>query len=203
MANMAPSFNSSTRQHIASVLDALHLRDQARFAKAVGSLLRGGRLREEIRAKRALTDPSALPNPWLLYLSQGTLSGLDYHEGGRATADYIRRQFADAGLRLTPDSRLFGLRMRRWADSAMVKDQAAKGCDCNPDFVAWCDANLPGVQTALNGAAPPTTYPLDTFDALYAQSVLTHLTPPQQAALMTEWARIVRPDGLILATFLG
>ena len=77
------------------------------------------------------------------------------------------------------------------------------GCDCNPRAVAWCRDNLPFLTAAVNGLEPPAPYADDTFDLVYAFSVLTHLTDAVGRGWIAEWRRIVRPGGLLLVSTLG
>ena len=77
------------------------------------------------------------------------------------------------------------------------------GCDYNPELVAWCRDNLPFMDAAVNGPEPPSPYPADTFDVVYAISVLTHLTESSQLGWLEDWRRILRPDGLLLFTTHG
>lgn len=66
----------------------------------------------------------------------------------------------------------------------------------------WCQEHLPGTYT-LNGPEPPTTYPDSLFDVVYAVSVFTHLTVQRQRRWLAEFARIIRPGGLLLLTTHG
>lgn len=50
---------------------------------------------------------------------------------------------------------------------------------------------------------PPTTYPDSLFDVVYAVSVFTHLTEDRQLSWLAEFARIIRPCGLLLLTTHG
>ncbi|MDQ6614430.1 MAG: class I SAM-dependent methyltransferase [Actinomycetota bacterium] len=165
--------------------------------------MRSGRLGEEL-ASRRINEPSPIPPAWLLYLTQGNVSRLAYQEGGRASADCIRAILGEAGVPLNIETRVldFGCgsgRILRWWQGAV----SAQGCDYNPQLAGWCAANLLGIPVARNGARPPTPYQPDSFDLLYAQSVMTHLPPERQVAWIQEWTRIVRPGGMILATFHG
>ena len=59
------------------------------------------------------------------------------------------------------------------------------------------------MEAAVNGPEPPSPYPADTFDVVYAVSVLTHLTESSQLGWLEDWRRILRPDGLLLFTTHG
>lgn len=76
------------------------------------------------------------------------------------------------------------------------------GTDIRPELVAWCAEHLPGVY-AVNDPEPPTRYSDFSFDVVYAVSVFTHLTVDRQRRWLAEYARIIRPGGLLLLTTHG
>ena len=77
------------------------------------------------------------------------------------------------------------------------------GIDIDADNIAWCKAHLPGGCFEVGPLLPPLSFPDDHFDLVYANSVFTHLTEAAQDAWLPELARILRPGGLVLATFHG
>jgi SAM-dependent methyltransferase len=77
------------------------------------------------------------------------------------------------------------------------------GCDTNRELVAWCAENLPFLQAAENGLRPPLPYESEKFDLVYAVSVFTHLPPALQREWAAELRRVLRPGGLLIATFHG
>jgi SAM-dependent methyltransferase len=77
------------------------------------------------------------------------------------------------------------------------------GCDYNPELVRWCQDNLPFIRAVVNKPAPPSPYPPDTFDVVYAISILTHLTERSQLGWLDDWRRILKPGGLLLFTTHG
>jgi SAM-dependent methyltransferase len=50
---------------------------------------------------------------------------------------------------------------------------------------------------------PPLSYQNDHFDLIFANSVFTHLTEEAQDRWLPELARILKPDGLVIASFHG
>jgi SAM-dependent methyltransferase len=89
---------------------------------------------------------------------------------------------------------------RHWAK---LEGPEIYGCDQNPELVEWCSRNLPFMSTSVNEVEPPTPYEDESFDLVYALSVLTHLPEELQSPWMAEFRRILRPDGLLLFTTLG
>ena len=77
------------------------------------------------------------------------------------------------------------------------------GCDIDQPSIEWLDRNLcppfHAWQTAHN---PPLGLEHGTFDLIYAVSVFTHLTS-NSAAWLLELHRMLKPDGLLIATYMG
>jgi SAM-dependent methyltransferase len=97
----------------------------------------------------------------------------------------------------------FGCGCGRTARHWYGQDLDLHGCDYNPQLVVWCQENLPFMQAIVNDRKPPSPYPADSFDLVYAMSVLTHLTEQSQQLWLEEWRRILKPGGLLLFTTHG
>ena len=126
--------------------------------------------------------------------------------GGAALAEKMGAALRDSGVELgTVESVLdFGCgcgRVARYLPPAGVEE--VHGCDYNPELVDWCNSNLPFMRAEVNGIAPPTPYPDESFELVYALSVLTHLDEPLQQRWISELRRLLRPDGVLLITTLG
>jgi SAM-dependent methyltransferase len=76
-------------------------------------------------------------------------------------------------------------------------------CDLHAPSVAWIARTYPDVHAFTNGYEPPVARPDGHFGLLLAWSVLTHLDRDGQRAWLAEWARLVRPGGIVLATILS
>ena len=193
------------RRVVVRALDALSLRDTARFARSWLRTFTDGEAGSEREAVRTITTPSRLPPARLVYLVTGRVSRLNYHESGRNARTHLDKVLAEVGKTPTADDRVLdfgcgcGRILRWWYDSPA----SLHGCDYNPKLVEWCAENLPFATMTVNGLKPPTPYEDSLFDVIYAQSVLTHLTPEVQEAWMVEWSRILRPGGVLIATTLG
>ena len=79
------------------------------------------------------------------------------------------------------------------------------GCDIDAPSIEWLQANLsPPLHVFVNGVEPPlpghrrTTF----FDVVFASSVFTHISD-EWARWLVELHRVLRPGGVLLATFLG
>ncbi len=76
------------------------------------------------------------------------------------------------------------------------------GCDLHRPTIAWLEENLsPPLRFYVNDRIP-TPHPDSHFDLVYAISVFTHITHEWSAWLL-ELHRVLKPDGLLLATFWG
>jgi SAM-dependent methyltransferase len=76
------------------------------------------------------------------------------------------------------------------------------GCDLHRPTIAWLDEHLsPTLHFYVNDEIP-MPHPDGHFDLIYAISVFTHVTHEWSAWLL-ELHRILKPDGLLLATILG
>ena len=76
------------------------------------------------------------------------------------------------------------------------------GFDYNPAAARWCAANLDG-RYVPNGLMPPLPTGDDSLDAVFAVSVLTHLSEAAHEVWITEIARVLRPGGVALLTVHG
>lgn len=89
------------------------------------------------------------------------------------------------------------------------------GIDCNLPMVTWCQTNLAPLHRglsfqhhdvhnpALNPSATETTLPLPGagYTLVLASSVFTHLPQREAEHYLAEIARVLAPDGVMLATF--
>jgi SAM-dependent methyltransferase len=76
------------------------------------------------------------------------------------------------------------------------------GCDLHAPTIAWLDEHLsPPLRFYVNDAIP-MPQPDEHFDLVYGISVFTHITHRWSAWLL-ELHRILKPNGLLLATIIG
>jgi SAM-dependent methyltransferase len=178
-----------------------------------GLLGPAARLRESWLAMRTRdgatvgADGLPLPPPRLRLLVDGRSGdGERFLRIGEVMSDSIREAVAGSG---TPIGELgavldfgcgCGRVARHWAG---VEGPEFHGCDYNPDLVAWCEAGLPFLRAARNELGPPTPYEAESFDLIYALSVLSHLSEPLQRGWVAEFRRLLRPGGLLIVSVLG
>jgi SAM-dependent methyltransferase len=78
-----------------------------------------------------------------------------------------------------------------------------KGCDMDEASIEWAADHLdPPFSFLRNGELPPLPEPDESFDLIYAISVFTHLTD-DWAAWLLELRRLLKPDGLLIVSFIG
>jgi len=78
------------------------------------------------------------------------------------------------------------------------------GADVDPDNIAWCQLNVPGIEFNVNDLRPPLLFAEDnSFDLVFAASVFTHIPLETQHVWIEEMYRILRPGGFFLADVLG
>ncbi len=75
------------------------------------------------------------------------------------------------------------------------------GFDYNAASVAWCGRNIQGAAFLENGLYPLLPCADGAFDVLYCISVFTHLPEDLHMAWITEIARVLKPGGILIASF--
>ncbi|MCI0407046.1 MAG: class I SAM-dependent methyltransferase, partial [Acidobacteria bacterium] len=74
------------------------------------------------------------------------------------------------------------------------------GIDPSPEAVDICRRTNRWCRFAQIDFLPPTDFADGTFDLIYMYSVFSHLSEPAQQRWLTEFHRILRPGGLLVAT---
>jgi len=74
------------------------------------------------------------------------------------------------------------------------------GIDCMPEAIDICKATNPYAQFQLVDPFPPTTVASDSFDVVYAYSVFSHLSEDAHLRWLSEFRRVLKPGGLLIAT---
>jgi SAM-dependent methyltransferase len=77
------------------------------------------------------------------------------------------------------------------------------GADYNKESIAWCRANLSGIEFRENALLPPLPFADASFDVVYNFSVFTHLSESVQLEWVAELVRVLRPGGLLICTTHG
>lgn len=77
------------------------------------------------------------------------------------------------------------------------------GADCNRRTIAWCQANLGGIDFATNALRPPSPFADNRFNVILGRSVLTHLSEDMNLVWITDLCRILAPGGILILTTNG
>jgi ubiquinone/menaquinone biosynthesis C-methylase UbiE len=94
-----------------------------------------------------------------------------------------------------------GRLLRQFLDEARLAE--FHGSDIDEETVSWVRKHLcpPIADVGVNGEEPPLDYPDDHFDLVTALSVFTHIADGW-SDWMLEIRRVLKPGGLLIATFL-
>ena len=84
-----------------------------------------------------------------------------------------------------------------------VRPENLHGADVSPSLVALCRESIPSCPFWLIDPMPPSTFDRDTFDVIYAYSVFSHLSERAHLRWIGEFARILKPGGVLLVTTRG
>jgi SAM-dependent methyltransferase len=77
------------------------------------------------------------------------------------------------------------------------------GCDIHAPSIEWLRPHLPpNFHAFVNDERPPLPLAASSFDLVYAMSVFTHIVDAW-AEWLIELHRILKPDGTLIASFLG
>jgi SAM-dependent methyltransferase len=128
-----------------------------------------------------------------------------YDELGAQTKHQVTRLLPDGwsleGKRVLDFGSGAGRTLRHFAAEADTAE--FWGCDIDEPSIRWMQENLcPPFRAWRSTHNPPLGLEHGTFDLIYAVSVFTHLTD-NSAAWLLELHRMLKPDGLFIATFMG
>ena len=153
---------------------------------------------------------ASLPTPPLNLLQRTGFLGKEatprsYHEvgaSGRTLIDImLPEDWSWQGKRVLDFGCGVGKVLRHFAHEAMIAEFT--GCDIDAPSIDWLQRNLcPPFNAFRCSEDPSLPQPDGYFNLIYAISVYTHLTD-HWADWLLEHHRVLAPDGLLLASFLG
>lgn len=151
---------------------------------------------------------SPVPPAEMMMLATGGKDKDVFLTTGSVDKNFVLRFLQGAGLDISKGkSRILdwgcgcGRIARHW--ESLKANVDLFGCDVAEGPVRWCQDNLRLGTFSVSTHNPPLSYPDGHFDAIYAVSVLTHLTFESQYLWMRELWRLLRPDGVAVLTAHG
>lgn len=153
-------------------------------------------------------DGFPLPPPPLRYRVHGSINPNSFLRVGRRCASDIESLLEEQGFQFSAFSRIldFGCgcgRVLRFLAQRGVKNGQLYGTDIDAQAINWSQGHLPFAEWRTNPDLPPCKYESGSFDFVFAISVFTHLDEEFQNAWLCEINRILKPNGLLLATLHG
>lgn len=146
----------------------------------------------------------AMPPVYMLYEAY-KLSYREYFKDGQDTA----RELVN---RLQPYINFSGASLLEWGCGPgrivrhlplLLPQTKIYGSDYNAATITWCKAHISNVHFSVNGLNPPLPFQNQTFNAIYAISVFTHLAEKSHYLWIEELYRGLKADGLLLFTSQG
>ncbi|MBW3558233.1 MAG: class I SAM-dependent methyltransferase [Proteobacteria bacterium] len=159
---------------------------------------------QRLQAWGASSRVTGLPPAYLRVLTAGSPDPGAFVHVGQVAARTFMALAETHGVRLSAEDEIldFGCGCGRVAGPlAGMTPAALHGCDLHPRLIGWCRANLAG-DFVVSRPTPPLPYAPGRFALVYSVSVFTHMHEPQAAGWLAELARVTRPGGLALLTFL-
>jgi SAM-dependent methyltransferase len=77
------------------------------------------------------------------------------------------------------------------------------GIDVSDEMIAFCEKEFRWGTFTRNDPFPPTQFPAESFDFIYALSVFSHLSEDAHRKWLEEFKRILAPGGVLIATTWG
>jgi SAM-dependent methyltransferase len=81
-----------------------------------------------------------------------------------------------------------------------VEPESLFGIDHSEEVIRICHETNKWCKFAMIEPSPPTSFPEQYFDLIYLYSVFSHLPEEMHWAWLKEFHRLLRPDGMLIAT---
>jgi SAM-dependent methyltransferase len=170
---------------------------------------RGSLARLQEADRRYLAEHSGIcvPPAELRYNVVGACTIAHFLDFGERTVDDIENALKTLGRSLDqcPDFLDFGCGCGRLilALNNRRRHLRITGCDVDARAIDWCSRNIDFAKFVCGDALPPSPFPDQAFDLVWAGSVFTHLDEERQDRWLEEMQRILRPGGILLASVHG
>lgn len=160
----------------------------------------------ENRAAIAENPDFKFPPVELLYEVSGTTRLGSSRTGGRKVAEFLVNSVAGYLETSAPVVLDWGCgigAVARHMPDVLAPGSRVFGSDYQRRMIEWTTRNISGVTFELNGLLPPLPFESGFFDFVYGLSVMTHLSDQALRSWTQEFARVIKPGGILLLTSNG
>ena len=174
------------------------------------------RWRRRVQLKRVEADderhlrahPAMVAPPAELRFNVGARGTIrEFLEGGQHTVDAIERALASVGRSLVRSREFLDFGCGCGRVILALRDRAPglviTGSDVDGRAIRWCERHLAHGRWVVNDPLPPSPFHDAAFDLIWCGSVFTHLDERRQDLWLRELRRLLKPDGVLLATVHG
>jgi SAM-dependent methyltransferase len=153
-----------------------------------------------------MAAPPPFPPPELVFRVSASTDLGEFDRIGRASREAVDRSLTEGwdwnGKRMLDFGCGAGRMLRHYLEEAAAGAEI-EGCDHHAGSVEWMRDNLcPPLEVFPSGERPPLPVADGRYDLVVAVSVFTHIVRGWSEWLL-ELHRVLRPGGLLLATFHG
>lgn len=140
-------------------------------------------------------------------LSQAALNHCNYRQyldSGRAHANFILQTIRNHSSAQDLVVCEWGCGPGRIIQHLVSKDNGIArliGTDCHEATIDWCREHLPTTEFQHHSLNPPLDLAEKSMDVVYCCAVFSHLGEPLHHAWVSEILRLLRPGGLLIASF--
>jgi len=145
----------------------------------------------------------SLPPANLMRLSVSWADNDRFLARGASAFAKVKEAFEQAGANFEGRVLEWGCGCGRIIRHVLAHGLDAHGCDINEEAISWCKNNIGSERFVHCGVNPSLPYEDQSFDFIYAGSVITHLSVDLQIYWIQELRRILKPGGYMLLTFAG
>jgi len=145
----------------------------------------------------------ALPPPHLMIRVSGNADTGAYVQVGTRAAEHLMAAVNTWSARPVKEVLDWGCGPGRVAVHLAGIGVSLRGCDIDAEAIAWCNEHVAAGRFDVTSLYPPLPYDDQSFDAILACSVMTHLQRRVQLRWLKDLARVLRPGGVLAASVHG
>jgi SAM-dependent methyltransferase len=195
---------NSLKQRVMNLARQTQFLPVAEYVRFLFSVLKNRAANRQFLSKYSSFSP---PPQWLAYDAYGHTNWEFYEKSGLLHASF----FAELILKNCHSKTLKvldwgcgpGRLIRHLPKLLASRTPSIYGCDYNDSTIEWCRSNLTPMHFEKNQLSPPLPFENQFFNAVYALSVLTHLSEEKHFEWVQELKRILKPGGILIVTTHG